>query len=128
MQKDFEGWSKFKNHLQQSQTAPLFKERDVWWCSIGINIGNEEDGKSDSFSRPVLIVKKFNRRIFLGVPLTTQIKETPHYHHIRFKEKEQCVMISQLRIWESKRLGRRMGQLTDPQFLNVKQVLRDMLN
>ncbi len=30
------------------------------WCSIGINVGDEEDGKNELYERPVLVIKKFN--------------------------------------------------------------------
>ena len=43
---------------------------------------------------PVLIVRKFNPHIFFGVPLTTKIKQNPYYLPIRFKDREQCVMLS----------------------------------
>ena len=42
----------------------------------------------------VLIVRKFNPHIFFGVPLTTKIKQNPYYFPMRFKDREQCVMLS----------------------------------
>jgi mRNA-degrading endonuclease toxin of MazEF toxin-antitoxin module len=75
----------------------------------------------------VLIVRKFNPHIFFGVPLTTKIKQNPYYLSIRFKDREQCVMLSQLRLWDGKRLTHKMGQLPDDQFEAVKQALRRLL-
>jgi len=65
--------------------------------------------------------------IFFGVPLTTKIKQNPYYLSIRFKDREQCVMLSQLRLWDGKRLTHKMGQLPDDQFEAVKQALRRLL-
>ena len=31
-------------------------------------MGFEEDGKNDNFVRPVLVLKKFNNDMFLGIP------------------------------------------------------------
>ena len=50
-----------------------------------------------------------------------------HYVPIRFKDREQCVMLSQLRLWDGKRLTHKMGQLPDDQFEAVKQALRRLL-
>jgi mRNA interferase MazF len=126
MEKDFTGWHRLKTELQEHPT-PLFQERDVWWCSIGVNIGDEGDGKNTHFSRPVLILRKFNARIFLGIPLTTKIKPNPYYHTIHFKGRDQCAMLSQIRLWSAKRLRNRMGQLPAEQFNGIRTALKEML-
>ena len=65
--------------------------------------------------------------IAAGVPLTTKIKPNPYYFPMRFKYREQCVTLSQLRLWDGKRLTHKMGQLPDDQFEAVKQALRRLL-
>lgn len=78
--KDFNGWIIKKKNLHESgNIPPMFKERDVWWVSIGINVGYEEDGKHEKFLRPVLVLRKFNRKLFLGVPMSTKIKDSRYY-------------------------------------------------
>ena len=99
----------------------------MWWCSVGVNIGHEMDGKHQFYHRPVLIVRKFNLHIFFGVPLTTKIKPNPYYFPMRFKDHDQCVMLSQLRLWDGKRLTHKMGQLPDDQCEAVQQALRSLL-
>lgn len=94
---------------------------------MGMNIGHEVDGKSELFSRPVLVVRKFNSHIFLGVPLTTKIKQNPYYHPTCFRDRDQCVMLSQIRLWESRRLTRKIGQLPKNQFEEVRKALRKMI-
>ncbi len=69
--KDHDGWDKFYKKLEGFGDGPFFKEREIWWVSIGINIGHEEDGKGEQYSRPVLILKKFNKYTFSGIPLST---------------------------------------------------------
>jgi len=111
-----------KNGCTPSTIRP-HSRREIWWCSVGVNIGHEMDGKNQFYNRPVLIVRKFN----FGVPLTTKIKQNPYYLLIRFKDHDQCVMLSQLRLWDGKRLTHKMGQLPDDQFAAVKQALRRLL-
>lgn len=124
MEKDFDPWSNLKKKLDVQSNSPSFEEREIWWCSIGLNIGHEENGKSDVFSRPVLVVRKFNKHIFLGVPLTSKVKEHhKFYHKIHFKDKEQSVMLSQIRVWESKRLTKVKGKLSTDQFKEVRNLL-----
>ena len=71
MQKDFDSWNDFKKKIEEKMSAPTFKQQEVLWCSIGLNIGHEENGKNEFFNRPVLVVRKFSKHIFLGVPLST---------------------------------------------------------
>lgn len=122
MEKDFNNWNELKIKLDQKQGTPTFKQREIWWCHIGLNVGDEENGKSDNlYHRPVLVIKKFNKKIFLGVPLTTQIKENPYYHKISFRDKMQCAMSSQIRILDAKRLDRKMGKLASEEFEKLKE-------
>jgi mRNA interferase MazF len=130
--KDFHGWNKLKESLnnRQNTSVPAIREREIWWCSIGVNIGDEEDGKNSLYNRPVLIVKKFNSRIFWGVPLTTQIKQEAYYFQIDFKEKKSCAMLSHLRLYDTKRLlshKSKIGKLSPAQFDAVKTALKKLL-
>ncbi len=113
--------------MQCHTNAPIFKEREVWWCSIGANIGDEEDGKNEFFSRPVLVVRKFNKKIFWGVPLSTQIKDNPNYCKIFFKDKIQCAMLTQLRLFDRKRLTKKMGQLSSDDGGKIRKALREFI-
>ncbi len=85
--KDFHGWHMLKQNLDNRQGAsiPTIKEREIWWCSIGVNVGDEEDGHNELYNRPVLIVRKFNARIFWGVAMTTQMKDDPCYFPCFFR-------------------------------------------
>jgi hypothetical protein len=46
MQKDFPGWHYHKERLHAQHHTPTFQEREIWWCSVGVNIGHEMDGKN----------------------------------------------------------------------------------
>jgi hypothetical protein len=48
MLKRFLDWIGLKEKLHKSSfKPPLVKERDLWWASIGENVGSEINGKSD---------------------------------------------------------------------------------
>ena len=66
--------------------------------------------------RPVLVLKKFNKRSFIAVPFSTQIKDNPIYHTINFKGKQQSVVMSQLKLIDAKRITVRIGSLPSNDF------------
>lgn len=65
---------------------PLVSVRDIWWVSLGENIGSEMNGKSERFTRPAVILKKLSHNFFLVAPTTTQPHEGTWYVHIRQQE------------------------------------------
>jgi mRNA interferase MazF len=63
--KKFNEWNEVKKEIDTREKSIIFKERDVFWVSIGENIGYEQNGKGEIFSRPVVIVKKiFEKYVF----------------------------------------------------------------
>jgi mRNA interferase MazF len=125
--KDHDGWDKFSRKLEDYAGASFFKEREIWWVSIGINVGHEEDGKGEQYSRPVLILKKFNKYIFSGIPLSTTKKVGNCYHRFIFDGKENAALLGQLKTFDSKRLINRHGILDEVIFQSIRKAAKDML-
>ncbi len=61
MDKDFDTWNTQKKSIDSELISLPYQERDIWWCSVGVNIGYEEDGHGKRAERPVLIVRGFSR-------------------------------------------------------------------
>lgn len=128
MEKDFQPWCKKKRDIHESTSCPLFKEREVWWCSVGTNVQHEIDGKGVEFSRPVLIVRRYNSDTFLGLPITSKAKS--NYWVVPIGEhgvKMQNGIASQVRTLSAARLTRRLFTITDPNFQVLKAALREKL-
>jgi mRNA interferase MazF len=125
--RDYNCWSGIKQTLDNSNSKKFFKSREIWWCSLGLNIGDEEFGKGLDFSRPVLIFKKFNNSMFFGVPLSSKHKENKYYYNFDFKTLSQSALLSQVRILSSKRLLERMGKINLEEFENIKKALTKSL-
>ena len=124
--KDFDKWIiKKKNLHNKIVVPPLFKERDIWWVSVGINVGYEEDGKDSNYVRPVLIVKKFNREMFLGVPMSTKLKDNKYYIPVTVKKNTVSVMTSQIRVFSSKRIWNKLAELDCGDFERVLEELKE---
>ena len=73
--------------------------------ALGANIGFEIDGKQADFSRPVLILKKYNKFSFLALPLTTNARPSPYRLFVGMVDgKASYGVLSQLRNLDSLRL------------------------
>jgi mRNA interferase MazF len=120
-------WCEEKIRLSEQAPNTLFKEGEIWWCRVGMNVGVEIYGKGDSFSRPVLIIKKLNKDFFIGVPLTSKKKEGSWFAPVIFNEKEGVAVLSQIKALDGRRLISRIGVLNDVQFSEIKNALFDLL-
>lgn len=119
--KPIQDWCKLKIALWSKKSAVVFKQGDIWWCSLGFNIGEEILGKGEKFTRPVLVFKKFTSDSFLGLPLTTHGKKGSWYVEIMFNDTKQYVLLNQARILDKKRLTNRIGALGNTECLKVKK-------
>ena len=113
MQKDFDLWNEKKKVVNTHDTNEIyFYEREIWWVHLGANVGFEQDGTGDRFDRPVVIVKKFNPRVFLCIPVSTTEKEGKYYFSVGIVENRRAkAVLSQLRLLDAKRLINRAGIL-----------------
>ncbi len=118
--KRFLEWIGLKEKLHESTAnPPLFKEGEVWWCSLGENIGTEINGKSRLFSRPVLIYKKLGTYSFLGIPMTSQSKKGSWYVPIKLFSKTSVVLLHQSRNFDYRRLSSKLIQIDDEDWKKV---------
>lgn len=128
MPKNFTQWHKIKTQIEHDHVSPLFHEREIWWCSLGVNVGVEEDGKNERFERPVLVLRKFNREMLWILPLSTKMKIGPYYHQTCFHGETRTVLLSQHRIISAKRLIRRLAKISEKQFTDVVDSVRNLYN
>ncbi len=119
MDQDYNNWNINKKQLANASRV-YFHKGEIWFASIGKNIGDEEDGKHDSFERPILIVRKFNNNIFLGVPLTSNEEKDGKYYHKLISFTGSTAILSQIRLFDAKRLLRLMGKIDNEELKEVK--------
>ncbi|MBI2046434.1 MAG: type II toxin-antitoxin system PemK/MazF family toxin [Parcubacteria group bacterium] len=129
MKKDFDNWHKEKSNLHQEKIRPFFHEREIWFASVGINIGFEQDGRGDQFLRPVIILKKFNNEVLWGIPLTKNQKKGEYYFQFKFlsEEKMSTAILSQIRLIDSKRLQYKIGDVKEDNFIELKRKIMQLL-
>lgn len=124
--KDFDNWNTKKKETHNTGVPPLFSEREVWWCALGINIGSEEDGKGKNYLRPILILRKFNKNIFYGLPITSNLKNNQFHISINSGDVVGSIILSQMRLIDAKRLSHLMGKITENELKEVKKKLKDL--
>jgi mRNA interferase MazF len=133
MDNSFDTWNKQKKTLDESQFSkhhghPLPKARGVWMCHLGKNIGIEMNGGADDFSRPVVIIKRFNMNMFWAVPLSTKQKELTFYHNFTdVHGRAVSAVISQMRLLSVKRLKRYLYAMPVKEFEPIRAKLRGNL-
>lgn len=119
----FVSWTKlkFKIHLSEREVYP--KTREIWWASLGQNIGVEVNGKNDNFERPVVVIKVFNNFGMLVAPISSTIKEGKYFiNFVNNDGRKNIINMSQIRSISHKRFIRKIGELSVEDFEKLKQI------
>ena len=128
MKKDFDAWNGEKKKIEVlGPDALSFHEREIWWCSLGLNLGDEQDGKNELFERPVLVIKKFNNKVAWVLPMSTNGKEGIYYHKITHDGTDFTIILSQIRLVSVKRFLRYIRKISPHQFAVIKGKLINFL-
>lgn len=130
MEKDFDRWNEKKKKTHADTAHLMFYEREVWWVYAGVNIGVEIDGKRELFSRPVIMIRKFNKDMALIVPTTAQERKGNKYYFsvVGDDNKRYTVCLSQIRAVSSKRFFRKIGTIDKASYNSLLEKLANMIN
>ena len=108
--KDFDEWNKVKKEINAEPKNLRISNGEIWWCRIGINVDCEEDGKNNTFDRPVLIFRKLAKNKFYGIPLSTKQPRFDNYSHcFKYSNRISYALLDQMRVFSTNRLERRDG-------------------
>ncbi len=69
--KKFDEWNEVKKQIESKKTV-YTKEGEIYYASLGENVGFEQNGKGDTFLRPIVVYKKFGKDSILAMPLSTK--------------------------------------------------------
>ena len=129
-EKRFDEWNIVKSKLHKNGKLPSIKEREVWWCSVGENIGTEINGKKERFNRPVLVFRKLSRFGFIGIPLTSKNKDKfpEWYAKFTFKDTTEWAALCQIRYFSASRVHNKMGSISKSDFQTISEALNGLLN
>jgi mRNA-degrading endonuclease toxin of MazEF toxin-antitoxin module len=133
----FDVWNVEKKQLHARENFPRPKRRQVWWFSIGQNVGQEQSC-ADGFGRPVLVVAVFGN-IFWGLPITSSDPDgkkarSPLYIKLDgmkyldelFVEKtlHGFIALRHLKSFDSRRLVRKLTRLDNATFDSIINTLK----
>ena len=128
MKKDFDKWNKIKTEIHENEVGKFYHTREIWWCSLGENIGFEQDGNGAEYQRPVLILKGLSKNTCLIIPLTTSSNKHPMRVSVGMVEgKEASVIISQMRVIDTKRFINKIGFADKNIFEVIRKIVKDTL-
>ena len=140
-EKDFDTWNGLKKSIEHKQGEHRGEAyaypREIWWCSLGVNIGAEIDGKNENFERPVLIVRVYNKHSMLVLPVTSKEKDDKFHCKIIVQannnktgevyNKPVWVKLTQVRMISNKRLLRKVDVIPSVDFFKVKEAFKDYI-
>ncbi len=132
MQKNFDQWNSVKKETDKREAIFKFQPRDVWFVRVGENVGFEQSGKGKDFLRPVLVFKKFSKELFWGIPLTSSLKNKDKKYYFAFSspsyEKQSVAILSQIKLFDSKRLIYKIGYVEKKDFSELKGKLIQLID
>jgi mRNA interferase MazF len=127
MKKDFWKWHRQNEKIHDEKERVFFHEGEIWWCALGANVGFEEDGKNETFERPLLVYRKFNREVFWALPITTKEKSGKFYFQYEHEGKSFSLILSQIRLIDAKRLLRKVRTLSKEEFRGADEAFQKLL-
>jgi len=125
----YDKWNETKKDLVRKKEIIYFREREIYWANIGENIGFEQNGKGNDFTRPLLIFKKFSKYIFCGIPLSTKKKNGSFFFTFNFKDNQiSTALLVQSRTYDVKRLDKKMGKISVDDFERLKLAFKQLMD
>lgn len=125
LEKDFDKWNSLKKNMNNKDVSIYVKERQVWWASLGLNVGHEIDGKNSLFERPVLIYKKLSRFTFLVIPISSSFGNEEYYYPFTHNGDTQYIVLNQCKVLDIKRLTRKLSTVDKVIFDGVKNAFTE---
>jgi mRNA-degrading endonuclease toxin of MazEF toxin-antitoxin module len=121
----FDEWNDEKQRIDGKTSHPPFVSvGDIWWISIGKNVGTEINGKSNRYTRPAVILRKLKHDFYLIAPTTSQSKHGSWYVSVRHGNTTMSVCLHQIRTIDYRRVWSRIGTLADDETRKVNEGFR----
>jgi mRNA interferase MazF len=118
---DFDLWMKKKRKLNNKTPFLYLKQREVWWCAYGHNVGVEMNGKGTIFQRPVLVLKVINFETLFVIPFTTEEKDDKYHIPYILNNERVWLALAQGRTISSRRLLTKEGKMDKDTFGVVQE-------
>lgn len=128
---EFDKWNEVKKETNQENITFGFRDRDIFYIKMGKNIGFEQNGKGENFVRPIVVFKKFNKNMFFGIPLSTQLKDGRFYYNFQFQKNDKIstniALLSQMKLYSTNRLLNKIGVMSKDDFERLKDKFKKLI-
>lgn len=126
MPKPFDAWNEKMKALDATHPRVFAHQREIWWCSLGVNIGVETDGKNKDFERPVVIMRVYNLDAVLVLPITSKKGDNRFHFRSETKSRGQLwIKLTQARVVSVKRLTRKVDVIHEDAFIVLQKRFRE---
>ncbi len=128
--KDFDDWNQKKKALNARELSDdfFFLEGEIWWASLGVNVGKEIDGKNGDFERPVLVLLAIDYDALWTLPITTTLREADaRFREIVFGGKSSAVLLHQIRYLSANRLLKLAGRVGESELALIREAVVKLL-
>jgi len=126
-QDEFDKWNKIKKQLNKKENIEFY-QGNIYFMSIGKNIGYESIGKKELFLRPVLVYKKLSKSTFIGIPLTSKQKEGSYYFSFNYKKGiTSTAMLNQMRVFDIRRSEYLSGKVNKNIYKNLENKINEFM-
>ena len=119
--KKFDAWNAQKKLINDWSVQTFIHPQEIWWASLGVNIGVEIDGKHENFERPVVILRVYNAHSAFVAPITTKVKDDKFHCKIMHNNEYVWVKMTQARTISTKRILRKMSVASDKDFSSLRR-------
>ncbi len=131
--KNFDEWNKIKKDTDLNNRKIGIKPRDIFWAKLGENIGFEQNGKGENFARPVIILRKLTSELFLGIPLTSTIKDGDYFHSFEYTNHtnglvQNTALILQMKVFSIRRLMNKTGVINTKDFESILEKSKSLIS
>ncbi len=124
----FKDWNTFKQKLHSLPSFPHPKEGEIWWCSVGVNIGQEIFGKGSFFTRPIFVLTVKETGEFIGLPMSSKIKQKKFSKIIETEDGKQHVLkLLKIRNYDNRRLRTKLYKVPKDVLSEIKEDVRRII-
>ena len=123
--KDFDTWNNLKKKVDTKARVQA-NSRDIWWASLGLNVGSEQDGKGDGYERPVIVVTKLSPNMYYVIPLSTKCKSSTMHIPFSHETVDGYALLDQMKALDAKRFIRKVGYVDKERFAEIISKLKSI--
>ncbi len=124
----FDNWNELKKDTNDREHIRIMPG-EIWWARIGENVGFEQNGKGTESTHPVLAIRVLNKKMFIGVPMSSSDKndKSNYYFRINYKGEDYYVLLLQVRLFSTKQLKQLIRRVDKDEFKDIKKALRKLM-